>query len=68
MAELGIKVNQTKTQPKASGLLDFAADKLKDFSDSKDVALVKHENPVNDATTYALNVGNKFSVSHTRKR
>ena len=58
LAELGIaNIDTKKSEP--GNILDFAAEKLKHFSDSKDIAVAK------DANTFAVNVGKKFSVSHT---
>jgi len=58
LAELGITKKDTK-KSEPGNILDFAAEKLKHFSDSKDIAVAK------DANTFAVNVGKKFSVSHT---
>lgn len=68
LAELGLTKNSPTPVKSSGNILDYAASKLKHFSDSKDINVVKKENYVDDATTYAVNVGEKFSVSHTRRR
>ena len=69
LAELGLADNSiTKNIVQSAKVLDVAAAKLKRFSDSKEVGVVKKKNYVDDATTYAVNVGERFSVSHTRSR
>lgn len=58
LAELGVtKKDVKKSEP--GNILDFAAEKIKHFSDSKDISVA------NEANTFAVNVGKKFSVSHT---
>ncbi len=68
LAELGLAQNLKVETKQSTSLLNVAAVKLKHFSDTKEIGVVKKENYVDDATTYAVNVGEKFSVSHTRRR
>jgi len=68
LAELGLARNVKVESKKSESILNVAADKLKRFSDTKEIGVVKKENYIDDATTYAVNVGEKFSVSHTRRR
>lgn len=68
LAELGLAQNVKAESKQSTSILNVAAVKLKRFSDTKEIGVVKKENYVDDATTYAVNVGEKFSVSHTRRR
>lgn len=68
LAELGLKPGEQPKKAEPNTILDYAADKLKHFSDSKDISLDMKDNLANDATTFAVNVGKNFSVSHTRSK
>jgi len=68
LAELGVATNQTIQKNQSGTILDLAAEKIKHFTNSKDIAVAKKENYVDDATTFAVNVGKKFSVTHTSSK
>ncbi len=65
LAELGISKNLVQNKSEATSVLDYAAEKIKHFSDSREIKVFKNVNIVDEATTYAVNVGKNFSVSHT---
>ncbi len=68
LKELGLAGNVKVKNDEPASILDFAAAKLKHFSDAKEITLNRKENSGNNATTYAINVGSMFSLSHTSSK
>lgn len=67
LAELGVDLSNKSKSKEPATILDLAAAKLKNYSASKDVKLTKNDKTLKE-TTYALNVGKIFSVSHTEAK
>jgi hypothetical protein len=67
LAELGVDLSKKAKPNEPASILDLAAAKLKNYSASKDVKLTKNDKALKE-TTYALNVGKIFSVSHTEAK
>ena len=62
MEELGI-LSKEKSNPIT--LTELASGEIKKLSKSKDFSLDKQKDPLGKSTTYALEIGKNFSVSHT---
>ena len=62
LEELGI-LSKEKSNPKT--LTELASGEIKKLSKSKDFSLDKQKDPLGKSTTYALEIGKNFSVSHT---
>ena len=60
--ELGI-LSKEKSNPKT--LTELASGEIKKLSKSKDFSLDKQKDPLGKSTTYALEIGKRFSISHT---
>ena len=62
LEELGI-LSKEKSNPKT--LTELASGEIKKLSKSKEFSLDKQKDPLGKSTTYALEIGKNFSVSHT---
>ncbi|MBL0104136.1 MAG: hypothetical protein IPP51_10555 [Bacteroidetes bacterium] len=67
LKELGVQsvVVPIEVKPVSLPVIQYAAKEVKTLTQKSDISLKKDQNIVTDATTYALNIGKNFSVSHT---
>lgn len=69
--EMGVKQKPAvKNAPsgEAKPILEVAKESVADLSKKTDISITKEKSYFTDATTYAINLGKNFSVSHTTAR